>query len=84
MSLIKVEENGKLLRASAVFGRSKQVAFNFHGGFTYIHLSNRIGGVQVSLGMDELEELLDLIVEEWVNIDERFNKEVSFYAYNVT
>lgn len=78
MSLKLKTSNGRLEYARARFGRNnkKGITVNYYDGCTYLHLKNFKNGKTYSLGIDEYEEISELLLDTLQKLDERYRNEV--------
>lgn len=79
-------DDGTLKKATARFGRQnrKQVTVNYWDSCTYVHLRNLKNDKCISLGIEEYEELHELLLDDLEKIDRKFQKEVSkFYMLSI-
>lgn len=72
-------DNGRLKKVFSRFGRQnkKQVTINYWESCTYLHIRNLKNDKVISLGIDEYEELCELLMDDLKRTDKLFRKQVS-------
>ena len=66
-------DDGKLTKASVRFGRNnkKVISVNFWENCTYLHLRNLNNDKSISLGIDEFEELQEILLDKLPTLDKK-------------